>query len=922
MAARRRAKQSVEQKVAGYIKAVKTGKRIAGKLEKLAVARYERDLKRRAETGFHFDRAAALRVCEFFPLLKHYKGRWAGRPIELEPWQLFILWNVFGWKRADGTRRFRTVYEEIARKNGKALWVDTPIPTPSGWSKMGVLKVGDEVFDERGKVCRVTFATEIQHQRECYRVTFSDGTSIVADADHLWQVSERNVVGPRLTDTSTLARRCEIERSDGGIERRYSIPVAGPLRTEGVLPLPVPPYTLGAWLGDGHAASARITCFDVEIIERIRKDGVPVEARKSSNTGRATTYQLGPHRPGAGGRSFQSALVRLGVLNEKHLPPAYLRAPICDRLELLRGLMDTDGHATKAGQCEFTTTSEVIALGVMELVRSLGFKPSMTSGRATLYGRDCGPKYRIQFCAYADLPVFHVSRKAERLKPAPAFATRASTRQVVSVARTPSVPVRCIQVDSLSHLYLAGESMVPTHNTTKLAGIGLYLAFFDDEPGADVYAAATKRDQARICHGDAVKMVGASPGLGIEKRRDNLHMLATASKFEPLGADADTMDGLNVHGAIVDEFHAHKNRDVLDRLETGVGARTQPLVWMITTAGDDQQSPCFAERERARFVLEGVTADDTLFAFIASPDEGDDWTDERTWSKGNPNLGVSVTVESLRDECNSAQQSPSKQNAFRRFRLNEWTRTTTRFLDLAKWDICSGLTRDAQPIDILETRQGAVCYGGLDLSSKTDLTAFALVFPPSEPNEGTFDVALRFWVPEEGIYEREKKDGVPYARWVEEGWIVATPGPVIDYAWILKELTDISKRVQLQDVAFDGWGSTAIRPQLEDAGLLMVEFGQGFKSMSDPTKELERLTLSKRIRHGGNPVLRWNADCVEVQTDPAGNMKPVKPDIRKSTKRIDGIVAMIMALSRAIEMGADPEPDDRSIYEEQELLVL
>lgn len=580
MAARRRKTQrkktTVEAKVAGYIRAVKTGKRIAGKLEKLAVARYERDLKRRSATGFYFDRQAALRVCEFFPLLKHYKGRWAGRPIELEPWQLFILWNVFGWKRADGTRRFRTVYEEIARKNGK---------------------------------------------------------------------------------------------------------------------------------------------------------------------------------------------------------------------------------------------------------------------------------------------------------------------------------------------------------TTKLAGIGLYLAFFDDEPGADVYAAATKRDQARICHGDAVKMVGASPGLGIEKRRDNLHMLATASKFEPLGADADTMDGLNVHGAIVDEFHAHRTRDVLDRLETGVGARTQPLVWMITTAGDDQQSPCFAERERARLVLEGVTEDDTLFAFIASPDEGDDWTDEKTWSKGNPNLGVSVTVESLRDECNSAQQSPSKQNAFRRFRLNEWTRTTTRFLDLAKWDLCSGVARDARPIDVLELREGAVCYGGLDLSSKTDLTAFALVFPPEDPNDGVYDVALRFWVPEEGIYERAKKDGVPYDRWVDEGWIQATPGPVIDYAWILAEMEKLSQRVQLQDVAFDRWGSLALRPQLEDAGFTMVEFGQGFRSMSDPTKELERLVLGGRIRHGGNPVLRWNADCVEVSTDPAGNIKPVKPDTRKSSKRIDGIVALCMALARAVEMGATPD-GNVSIYEDQELLVL
>lgn len=446
--------------------------------------------------------------------------------------------------------------------------------------------------------------------------------------------------------------------------------------------------------------------------------------------------------------------------------------------------------------------------------------------------------------------------------------------------------------------------------STLAAGIGLLLFIADGEPGAEVYTAATKRDQAKITHGEAERMVKASPGLRkiIRIVRDNMHVPDTASKFEPLGADADTMDGLNIHGAVVDELHAHKTRAVLDVIETATGARRQPLIFKITTAGYDRTSVCWDDHIYAIQILEGTIEDDAFFAFIASIDEDDDWRDPAVWPKANPNLGISAKLDDLQVKCTKAREMATAQNAFRRLHLNEWTEQSVRWLDIEKWDKCPKVMDPEQ-------LAGRTCYGGLDLSTKIDLTARALVFPPEPDDETkTYQALLQFFLPEDNMKERVERDRVPYDVWARAGLITLTPGNVIDYAFIRETVQQDAKRYNLIEMGYDPWNATQLAVQLVEDGIEMVEVRQGPKSMAEPTKELEALVKSRRLNSGGNPVLRWNAANVTVRTDPNDNYMP---DKAKSYERIDGIVALLMGLGRAIVSA-----NSQSVYTSRGLTIL
>ena len=443
--------------------------------------------------------------------------------------------------------------------------------------------------------------------------------------------------------------------------------------------------------------------------------------------------------------------------------------------------------------------------------------------------------------------------------------------------------------------------------TTIAAGIGLYLMVADGEAGAEVYTAATKRDQARIAHAEATRMVKSSPALRKEIAiyKDNLNIEGTASKYEPLGQDADTMDGLNVHGAIIDELHAHKTRDVWDKLETATGSRRQPLMFAITTAGFDRQSLCYQLHEYTEKVLDGVIQDDSFFGIIFSLDESDQWEDRSVWIKANPNLGVSKKLDDMERKALRAAEMPAALNAFLRLELDIWTQSETKWIDLQHWQGC-GAAVDAAGL------RGRTCYAGLDLSSNIDLSSLVLIFPP-QADEDSYAVLARFWVPEEAMHERTHRDRVPYEAWVRQGYITATPGNVIDYDYILAQIDEDAQVYDLHEVAYDRWGSTKIVQEIEERELTCVQFGQGFASMSGPMKELEKLILGHKLAHGNNPVLTWNADNLVARQDPAGN---IKPDKERSREKIDGVVALIMALDRALR---HQESASSSVYDEREV---
>lgn len=385
--------------------------------------------------------------------------------------------------------------------------------------------------------------------------------------------------------------------------------------------------------------------------------------------------------------------------------------------------------------------------------------------------------------------------------------------------------------------------------------------------------------------------------------RNNLSVSATNSKYEPLGADSNTLDGLNVHAALIDELHAHKTRDLWDVLETATGSRRQPLQIAVTTAGagNDKAGICWEQHGYCHKILDpgNPLEDDTYFAFIAAIDAEDSWTDESCWPKANPNLNVSVKLDDLQRKCKKAMETPPAQNNFRRKHLNEWTESITAWLPAGLWQSCS------TPVDE-EALHGRICYAGLDLATVNDLCALALVFPAED---GTYDVLAYCWCPKDKATKREQSRQGNYLSWAKEGHIILTEGDSIDYRQIRKTLNDLTKKFTIKEIAFDPYNASHLRTELqEEDGFMMIEFRQGMLSMSAPTKELERALLDRKIRHGGNPVLSWMANNASAVTDDADNIKLSK---KQSGDKIDGIIATIMALGRA----QSHTPPRQSVYE-------
>lgn len=445
------------------------------------------------------------------------------------------------------------------------------------------------------------------------------------------------------------------------------------------------------------------------------------------------------------------------------------------------------------------------------------------------------------------------------------------------------------------------------------AAVSLLLCCADGEERAEVYGCAADRQQAAIVFDVAADMVRMNPALKkrvkILASQKRIIYQPTNSFYQVLSADAYSKHGFNVSGVIFDELHTQPNRKLYDVMTKGSGdARTQPLYFLITTAGTDTHSICYEIHQKALDIMSGRKHDPTFYPVIYGSKESDDWTDPKVWQKANPSLGITVSIDKVKAAFNSAKENPAEENTFRQLRLNQWVKQSVRWMPMDKWDAC------AFPVDE-RALEGRVCYGGLDLSSSTDITAFVLVFPPEDRSEG-FTILPHFWIPEDNVDLRVRRDHVPYDIWKKQGYLETTEGNVIHYGYIEQFIDDLGKKYNIREIAFDRWGAVQMVQNLGGLGFTVVPFGQGFKDMSPTTKELMKLTLEKKIAHGGHPVLRWMMDNIFIRTDPASN---IKPDKAKSTEKIDGVIATIMALDRAIRN--EGETGD-SIYDERGLLFL
>ena len=672
---------------------------------------------------------------------------------------------------------------------------------------------------------------------------------------------------------------------------------------------------MGYWLGNGNAVKPELTiqtCDIPEVLDRIW----PWHKlkRRWKNTGDSEICPVPDLKK-----------ILLKSFHDKKVPTEYLRASIPQRFSLLQGLMDSDGAISNVkGQGIYTSTEEALAKSVSELLWSLGIKNAITTAVSTQRtdwskpSCKCGrvetgeTLYYVKFTAFNDMPIAGLKRKMKNaVKRNP--GSRSHFRYIDSIEKAENPGMQCIQVDSPSHLYCIGHSFLPTHNSELAAAVALLLTCGDGEERAEVYGCAADRQQAAIVFDVAADMVRMCPALSkrvkILTSQKRIVYIPTNSFYQVLSAEAYSKHGFNIHGVVFDELHTQPNRKLFDVMTKGSGdARMQPLYFLITTAGTDTNSICYEIHQKAKDILEGRKHDPTFYPVIYGADESEDWTDPKVWKKANPSLDKTIGMDKVVAACNSAKETPGEENAFRQLRLNQWVKQAVRWMPMEKWDKCK-VSFDEEML------AGRICYGGLDLSSTTDITAFVLVFPPTEDDEHYY-ILPYFWLPEETLPLRVRRDHVPYDVWERQGYLKTTEGNVVHYGFIENFIDELGQKFHIKEIAFDRWGCVQMSQNLEGLGFTMVQFGQGYKDMSPPTKELMKLTLEQTLAHNGHPVLRWMMDNIFIRRDPAGN---IKPDKEKSTEKIDGAVAMIMALDRAIRCGC---VSDESIYDSREMLIL
>ncbi len=433
--------------------------------------------------------------------------------------------------------------------------------------------------------------------------------------------------------------------------------------------------------------------------------------------------------------------------------------------------------------------------------------------------------------------------------------------------------------------------------TTLASGTCIYGLVADGESAAEIYTSATTRDQASICFKDAKEMINNDPNLKevVEVWTHAITIQADASTLKPVSSEAGNLDGLNPHIALIDEYHAHKNDEVFNVMKSGMGSRTQPLHLTITTAGFNKQSACYTYERTCQEILQGIKEDDSQFAMMFDLDEGDDYLDEKNWIKANPSLGHTPSREFLKQEVIQAKNNPSQLVNLLTKNFNMWTDSSSTFIEDSKWT-------EAQMTSEIDEEYLAdlPCVSALDLASTRDLTAFSKVWIDEEQQK--YYNKVRYFLPSDSMMSRVKKDGVRYDLWAEQGWIELTEGNVTDYRYIAQEVMKDYENFNIETIAFDRWNSSQLVIELTEEGLNMQPYGQGYRSMSQPTKELEKMIYEKTLLHDGSPVTRWMVANVELTRDPAGN---IKPDKAKSSEKIDGVVASVMAIGMILSQNME-----------------
>lgn len=869
-----------------------------------------------------------LRVCDL-----------PGRPTFgecAEQWVFDFVAAIFGSNDPEtGNQLIREFYLLISKKNTKALALDTPIPTPDGWTTMGQIRVGDRVFGADGRPCRVTAVSPVYYDHECYRLAFSNGESVVADAGHLWVTSALcdapGSGGGNGGDLSPRRRRVrtteEIARTltrphDGA--RNHSLAMPAPIQCEPV-DLPVAPYTLGAWLGDGHSGQAKITCHrdDVQILDEIRAEGYPV--RYSSNNGSAaSTYSLssGDRSQAARDAGLAAALRRLGVLENKSIPEIYLRASVGQRLALLQGLMDTDGTISKSGRLlVYSGTNQRLVRGVASLLHTLGIKCSVSERQVSCNGKVTGPAWFVQFMAFRDeVPVFRLKRKLDRMRVRGASTARSRTVQITDAVRVPSVPVRCITVDSPDHQFLFGRTMLPTHNSTIAAGIMLTAVILCWREEEEHLIIAPTKEIADNSFKPAAAMVRADEDLSaLFHVQDHIRTITnreTRAALKVVAADTDTVSGKKSGRVLVDEhwLFGTKANAASMFMEVLGGQVSRPEGWVIylTTQSDQPPAGVFKEKlSYARDVRDGRVTDrrflPVLYEFPPAMLNSKAYQDPANFYITNPNLGRSVDQEWLRLELLKHQhKTDGTLQQFLAKHLNieiGLALASDRWAGADFWEAAADA--GIATLDSVIERSD-VCTVGIDGGGLDDLLGLVVLGRDRETRRWLW--WAHAWA-HKIVLERRQEIATRLLDFEKDGdlTIVGNPGDdVREVADIVCRLRDEGLLPEKHAIGVDAAGIGAVIDELtsEDRSIeieRITAVQQGWK-LNGAIKTTERLLAGGDIIHGGRPLMAWcvgNAKVVQV-----GNAMTITKQA-SGTAKIDPLMAGFSAVSM---MSLNPQP--------------
>ena len=837
----------------------------------------------------------------------------------LQEWQRGIIRDLYGTvNEHTGKRQYRKAFITVSKQNGKQLDINTPIPTPCGWKTMGSLQVGDLVFSEDGLPIRVISKSEIDDTERAFEFLFGDGTSIVSGENHQWYAQKWS---GQTDGIFTTAGMFETQQRSNASKIRavFRIPFARPIYGR-KRQLPVHPYLFGFWLGNGSAGKPEVAVNRADseaFVSNMNLIGEPIKSMMERD-GKSNVYRLAVLKQ-----------ILVGHFSKKQIPAQYLRSSIEQRWELLAGLMDSDGCiSTNKGQSIYSSSVKPLADGVVELLRSLGVKATCNPVESDRYGKPNATNYRVQFTALDDMPCSRLKRKLDRRWKKIENA-RGGFHHLV-IKEVEKRPMQCIEVDSPTHMYLAGESMVPTHNSFLVGGLPIYHLLMEEVLQAEAFGVASARDQAGITFNAAKLLVDSNPQL-----KSHLKVLTATKRiirrdgkglYAVLAADGSTNDGKRPSLLLVDELHRFTRKsaeEVHSVLTKGTISRDEPLTIQVTTSGDEHESPLwFSEYEYARHIIDGSLKSDVFYAKIwqADPkrvaDEPEYWKSREARVAANPSHednGGFLKDERIVDELNEAIAKPEKRAGYIRLHLNvPIAESETPVIEMAKWyDGGAGVdlrTWDNYDVELLMRKWGLIekpCVLGVDLAWTTDFTAMAAVFPPSDDfdsaNLDQWKTVLFFWIPEGRILDIERRTRAPIRDWVRRGFMQTVPGMEMDLEAVSAKIKWAVEMFDVREVTFDPWGGMrALADKLnKQDGMTTVAIRQGYQTMSGPTKDLIAMHMSNRLAHGNNPILNWNASCLALMSDGNDNVRPAKPPRATSSKRIDGVVAVITALARA-----------------------